>query len=189
MQAVKLSNAIPTDLTVRALHTSELEPSTVEALKRLFDAAFEGDFSPEDWEHARGGLHLLAERDGDVIGHVALVQRSLVCDRRPLRVGYVEGFAVHPRHQRRGVGSALMARLEQALLRSFEMGALSATESSASLYAQRGWLLWRGPLFAFGPEGVVSTPEESGGIFVFPVGPAPDLELPLICDSRSGDVW
>lgn len=189
MPLVTLSGAPPSDVSLRVVHTSQLEPDTTSAVRELLDVAFERLFTEDDWQHALGGLHVLAERDGEVLGHVALVQRSFVCDERPLRVGYVEGLAVHPRERRRGVASSLMERAEALLIRAFELGALSATELSASLYDQRGWLLWRGPLGTFSPDGALATPDESGGIYVFPVRFEPVLSGRLLADYRSGDVW
>ena len=31
--------------------------------------SFAGDFDDEDWSHALGGVHVLARRDGELVGH------------------------------------------------------------------------------------------------------------------------
>jgi aminoglycoside 2'-N-acetyltransferase I len=56
-------------------------------------------------------------------------------------------------------------------------------------YAARGWQLWRAPSGVLTPDGTRRTPDDDGGIFVFPVGVALDLDGELLCDWRDGDVW
>ena len=71
----------------------------------------------------------------------------------------------------------------------YEVGALGATDAAIPLYAGRGWRPWRGRLSALTPGGVVRTPGEEGGVFVFPVSAPLDLDGELTCDWRGGDVW
>jgi len=78
-----------TDL--RVAHTSDLDAATRAAVRALLDAAFDGDFSDHDWEHALGGMHALAWEGDELVGHASVVQRRLLYDGRPLRAGYVEG--------------------------------------------------------------------------------------------------
>ena len=49
-----------------------------------------GDFAPDDWEHALGGVHALLSEDGELIGHASVVQRRLLHGGRALRAGYAE---------------------------------------------------------------------------------------------------
>ncbi|HEX2576665.1 MAG TPA: hypothetical protein VHK88_09985, partial [Aquihabitans sp.] len=54
-----------------------LDPVELEAVRRIMDDAFEGDFDDDDWDHALGGLHVVV-RDGDtVVAHAAVVERVL----------------------------------------------------------------------------------------------------------------
>jgi aminoglycoside 2'-N-acetyltransferase I len=50
-----------------------------------------------------------------------------------------------------------------------------------------------GPTCVLTPgQGIRRTPDEDGGIYVFPVPGtplAPDPAAPLVCDWRDGDVW
>ena len=57
-------------------------------------------FTDDDWDHSRGGIHVVALDGGSVIGHGAVVQRRLTTAGRAHRVGYVEGLGVHPEWQR-----------------------------------------------------------------------------------------
>ncbi len=170
-------------------HSSEFEPTALAQARALLELAFAGDFGQEDWRHALGGLQVLLWEGSSLVGHAALVSRALLHGGAPLSAGYVEAVAVHPDFQRRGLGHQLMAHVERALLRTFELGALSASEGGAAFYRRRGWLTWRGPLAAVTPRGVEPTPDEAGGIFVFPGSRRLDLDAPLTCDWRAGDLW
>ena len=113
-------------------HTSALDPATLAAARALLYEVFVGDdaMTEDDWEHCLGGIHALAY-DGDrLVGHAAVVMRRLMHDGRALRCGYVEGVAVHPSYQRRGIGGALMDELDPVVRGGYDLGALGATEAA-----------------------------------------------------------
>ena len=174
---------------VRLAHTSQLDAPMREALRALLDAAFEGDFSDDDWLHCLGGMHALAYEGDDLVGHAALVDRELMYQNHPLRTGYVEGVGVRADRRRHGHASALMAMVERMLRAGYDVGALSATDEAARLYAARGWKQWKGPTAALTPEGPKLTPEDDGSVYVFPVKRSLDLTAQLTCDWRHGDLW
>jgi aminoglycoside 2'-N-acetyltransferase I len=78
-----------------------------------------------------------------------------------------------------------------------QLGALSSSDRAVRLYESRGWRQWRGPLYALTPAGTVRTEEDDGGVYVLPgtsLGGLPsvpplDLDAPLTCDWRAGDLW
>jgi aminoglycoside 2'-N-acetyltransferase I len=174
---------------VRLAHTAELDAATLTAVRAMLDAAFEGDFDDDDWEHSLGGMHALVREDGDVIAHASVVQRRLLYDGRALRTGYVEGVAVRPDQRRRGFGAAVMDALEQVIRGAYDLGALGATDEGAALYTGRGWQRWEGPTSALTPDGIVRTGDADGGIYVLPVAVELDVAAPLVADWRDGDVW
>ncbi len=176
-------------VTVEVLHTAHLPAGTLTAVRQLLDEAFAGDFDDADWEHALGGLHALAWRDGELVGHGAVVQRRLVHGGRALRTRYVEAVAVSAAHRRLGVGAAVMAELEDVVRAAYDVGALGATDDGAALYTARGWQHWRGPTSAITPAGTVRTPDDDGGVLVLPGAVALDFDGSLTCDWRDGDVW
>ncbi len=105
--------------TIRAGQSSDLESVT------LLSAALwpEGSAS-EHREHAAAILSgkppstlpvvlIVAEVDGDVVGFIEVGLRSHAdgCDTRH-PVGFVEGWYVEPRYQRRSLGRALMSAAE-----------------------------------------------------------------------------
>jgi aminoglycoside 2'-N-acetyltransferase I len=174
---------------LRVAHTSDLEPAVLAAARALLEDVFAGDFAPDDWEHALGGMHALLVEDGELVGHASVVQRRLVHGGRALRTGYVEGVAVRPDRQRRGHGAVLMRALEWIVRGAYDLGALGTSEDGVALYRACGWEPWRGPTSALTPDGVVRTPDEDGGIWVLRASAPLDLDGDLVCDFRDGSLW
>jgi aminoglycoside 2'-N-acetyltransferase I len=174
---------------VTTAHTAELDAATFTAARALLDGSFGDVFEEADWEHALGGIHALAYDDGELIGHASLVMRRLLHGGRALRAGYVEAVAVRADHRRRGVGGALMERLEHVIRHAYDLGALGATDDGAALYTSRGWQRWEGRLSALTPDGVERTEDEEGYVYVLPAAASLDLAGELTCDWRDGDVW
>ncbi|MFH8567981.1 GNAT family N-acetyltransferase [Streptomyces sp. NPDC017993] len=173
---------------VRIAHTADLDAATLEAARTLLYDVFD-DMTEEDWEHALGGLHALVHEGGELIGHASVVQRRLLHGGRALRCGYVEGVGVRADRRGRGHGAAMMGALERVVRGAYELGALGASDEAADFYAARGWQVWRGPSWAFTPDGIRRTADEDGSLYVLP-GPVPlDLDGDLTCDWRDGDVW
>jgi aminoglycoside 2'-N-acetyltransferase I len=174
---------------VRTAHTADLDDAALAAARALMADAFGDEFTPEDWDHALGGIHALAWEGDELVGHASVVQRHLIHGGRALRTGYVEAVAVRADRRRRGYGAAVMEPLERIIRRAYDLGALGATDAGAALYSGRGWLRWEGRLSALTPGGVQHTPEEEGYIYVLPVDVEVDLAGELTCDWREGDVW
>jgi aminoglycoside 2'-N-acetyltransferase I len=174
---------------VRTAHTADLDAATLRAARALLHAAFGDVFTDEDWDHGLGGVHALVWEGGELIAHGSVVQRRLLHQGRSLRTGYVEAVAVRPDRQRRGHGHALMEALERVVRGAYELGALSASDEGAGLYAARGWRRWEGPTYALTPHGIARTARDDDSVYVLPVSAALDLSGELTCDWREGDVW
>lgn len=155
--------------------------SYADPVRALLDASFD-DFGDDDWAHCQGGLQVLLHDAVGLVGHAAVVPRTLWCAGTAMYVGYVEGVAVRPDARGCGHGAVLMGAVESA---PYDVLALSATVPD--FYARRGWQLWRGPTAVRTPAGVARTPEDDGGVMVR--GGRLDLDAELVCDWRSGDVW
>ncbi|MFK0193154.1 GNAT family N-acetyltransferase [Kitasatospora sp. NPDC090308] len=177
-------------VTVRTVHTADLDPETRRAARALlFEVFGADDMTEEDWTHCLGGLHVLAWEDGELIGHAAVVQRRLMNGDRILRTGYLEGVAVRRSRQRRGVGGKLMDEAERVVRAAHEIGALGASEEGVPFYLARGWRPWPGPTWALGPHGRQRTAEEDGGIYLLGGEGELDLDADLACDWREGELW
>jgi aminoglycoside 2'-N-acetyltransferase I len=124
-----------------------------------------------------------------LVGHASVIQRRLLHAGQALRAGYVEGVGVRADRRRRGHGGAMMDALERVIRGAYDLGALGSTEEAASLYASRGWKLWRGPTSAMTATGIVRTEDADGCLWVLPVTVPLDLDGALVCDWRGGDVW
>ena len=155
----------------------------------MLNAAFDGDFSDDDWGHACGGIHVWIDGADGVISHSALVERTLVCAGQVVRVGYVEAIATAPAHRRRGHASAVLKRITDLIREQHVLGALST--GAPQFYERLGWERWRGPTFVNGPRGLERTPDDDGGILIVrtPRSPRLDLDGDIVADWRAGDVW
>lgn len=175
---------------VTTAHTARVPGDVLAGARALMDRAFD-DFEDEDWSHALGGEHALVVEDRRVVAHGCVVLRRFLLGERVLRVGYVEAVAVEPDLQRQGLGTAVMAALER-LAPAYDLLALGASDEGRPMYDARGWVPWRGPLHVLGPSGVERTAEEEGYVLVLAGAlalDALDLDAPLTCDWREGDVW
>jgi aminoglycoside 2'-N-acetyltransferase I len=169
--------------------TAELDAATLSPVRALLDEAFRGEFGDHDWTHALGGVHALVHDDGRLVGHGSVVPRRLWHGGRLLRAGYVEAVAVAADRRRQGVATAVMVALEAVIRADHDLGALSASDDGARLYAARGWLLWDGPTSVLTTEGRRRTPEDDGSVHVLPGREPLDTSGELTCDWRAGDVW
>ncbi|HEY7525192.1 MAG TPA: GNAT family N-acetyltransferase [Candidatus Limnocylindrales bacterium] len=181
------------DTDVDRLRTDELSAAQVEAIRALLTVAFGPDeddrFTDHDWQHATGGVHFLLAREGRIVAHASVVERTLRVGDRPVRTGYVEAVATAPDQQRSGLGTLVMRAVGAWIAERYEMGALGT--GSHGFYERLGWRTWRGPAFVRTAGGVRPTPEDDGFIMVLwtPASPPLDDTAPISCDWRPGDVW
>jgi aminoglycoside 2'-N-acetyltransferase I len=187
------SDAESPDVRVRQLPTDALSAGEVAVIRELLDAAFwdEEDerFTEEDWEHSIGGLHVVLDLDSVIVSHASVVERELQVAGRPLRTGYVEAVATAPGHQGRGYGTRVMQVIGSAIVAGYELGALGTGEFR--FYERLGWRVWQGPTSVRTTGGERRTPDEDGGIMVLltPTTPPIELDAPISCEWRAGDVW
>ena len=181
------------DIPIRRLATDALAPDEVERIRALLAAAFGDDpeerFTEDDWQHALGGTHFLAEEEGRIVGHASVVERDIRVAGRPLRTGYVEAVATAVERQRAGIGTALMRAVADHL-DGYELGALGTGEHA--FYERLGWVTWRGPSSVRTADGERPTPDEDGYIMVLRTPRTDaglDLDAPISCEWRPGDAW
>jgi aminoglycoside 2'-N-acetyltransferase I len=175
------------DVDVR--HTAFLRPDELRAIRVLLDDAFDDGISDDDFEHALGGMHALVWEGQEIVAHGSVILRRLIHERRALRTGYVEAVAVRRDRRRRGYGNRVMQALEQVIRDAYELGALGSSTMGVNFYVARGWQPWQGTTSAITPAGRQRTPDDDGGIYIFPVSARPTLTGDLACDWRDGDVW
>jgi aminoglycoside 2'-N-acetyltransferase I len=178
---------------IRRLTSPEMTLDEIRALRALFAAAWpdpDEAFADEDWQHALGGVHVILVEDGRILSHGSVVTRILEAGGTALRTGYVEAVATWPELQRRGHGSAVMREIDDFITSNYELGALGTGEFA--FYESLGWEHWRGPSSVRTPGGEKRTLAEDGYIMVLRTPATPpdlDLDAPLSCEWRTGDVW
>ena len=175
--------------TVHAAPTNALLPSLVEAVRALLDAAFDGAFTDDDWNHAIGGVHVWVTNSRGVISHGSLVERTLECSGTTLIVGHVEAVATAVGHRHQGHGATVMDRIGDLICERYPLGALST--GTYGFYETLGWERWLGPTFVNSPDGRLPTPGDDGDIMILrtPRSSRLDLGGEIVCDWRAGDVW
>ena len=180
-------------LRLRRLATADLSAQESAAIRAMLDAAFGTDederFGDDDWQHGLGGVHFVLEADDRIVAHASVVERELHVGDRPFRTGYVEAVATAPDHQGKGFGSIVMTDATAYIRETFELGALGTGRHA--FYERLGWRTWRGPAFVRTAGGSHRTPDEEGFILVLETAASPplDLDAPISCDWRPGDVW
>ena len=178
---------------IRQLLTDGLGEPEIAAIRELLDAAFWDDederFTEDDWLHSIGGLHVVLDLAGEIVAHASVVERELRVAGQPLRTGYVEAVATAPAYQRRGYGTQVMRAIAEEIRAEYELGALGTGE--IAFYERLGWRVWQGPTSVRTADGQRRTLDEDGGIMVLltPTTPAIELDAPISCEWRPGDVW
>lgn len=172
--------------------TIEMSREERTKLRAMFDAAWgdkDGEFSDDDWASATGGTHFLLEIDSTIVSHASVVDRVLETGGRELQTGYVEAVATGPEHQRRGYATEVMRAVGSFIDERYELGALDT--GLTAFYESLGWEPWRGPTHVRTERGVIGTPDEDGLVMIrrTPTTPGLDLDAPISCDWRPGDVW
>jgi hypothetical protein len=70
----------PARSAIRLIPSDKLRADEEAALRELFDEAWsddaEGGFTDQDWGHAVGGVHVIAEADGHMVAHASVVNAS-----------------------------------------------------------------------------------------------------------------
>jgi aminoglycoside 2'-N-acetyltransferase I len=184
-----LQAAAPPMPTLHVASSDTLRSPFLNDLRTFLADAFPDNFSDDDWAHALGGVHVWLIDPVGLVSHASLIDRTLHCAGQTLLVGYVEAVATRATHRRRGHATTVMTRIGDLIRERYPLGALST--GAHALYEALGWETWRGPSFVDGPAGHERTPDDDGGIMILrtPRSPQLDLDRPIVCDWRQGDVW
>jgi aminoglycoside 2'-N-acetyltransferase I len=134
-----------------------------------------------------GGIHVLAYREQELVGHAVATTRWLQPEGLPLlRTAYLDAVATLPAYQGQGIGSTLMRHLA-TVISDFEIACL-ATER-VSFYARLGWEVWRGPLAGRRATELLPTPDEKG-IMILRLARTPPLDVEsLLVIEYDGRIW
>jgi len=176
-------------MVLRSLRTRELDEATRSAVVRLcLEAHQEEDFRNLFSYLPPDGLHVLADRGEELVGHAVVSTRWLQPLEGPLlRTAYVDAVATSPAQQRQGVGSAVMSHLA-AVVVDFDVACLETER--VSFYERLGWEEWRGPLAGRSDEGLIPTPDQNGVMILrLPRTPELDLDTLLTIEVHPARIW
>lgn len=158
------------------------------AIRTLLDAAFDCEFSDQDNDHASGGVRIIAMDGDQIVGHAALIARTITIAGTPYRVGYVEGVAVLPACQGQGIGAQIMRQITDMAQRDFVVAMLST--GAFDFYAKFGWQRFVGESFVDNHGTISRTAAEDEGLMLLtPHGHLNQPGVAWVCDWRAGDVW
>src|SRR5437588_2990443 len=126
--SVRMSEAI----MVTSERTEELNAETRASIIHVCRTAHQED----DFIHLfsyipSGGIHVLAYREHELVGHAVATTRWLQPEGLPLlRTAYVDAVATLPAYQGQGIGSTLMRHLA-TVLADFELACLATDNAVA----------------------------------------------------------
>lgn len=175
-------------VTYEHISDHALDPASRRAIRELLDAAFGNDFSDDDSDHTAGGIRVIARDGTTIVGHAAVVDRRITIGGTKYTLGYVEGVAVAPQHQGKGIGAGLMQRVTALCAEHYPVAMLSTGEHA--FYAKYGWQRFAGESSVDDHGVITRTADEDEGLMVLTA--IPDLNhagVAFVCDWRPGDVW
>jgi aminoglycoside 2'-N-acetyltransferase I len=178
----------PVEIDTR--RTSELdETARADVVRLCIDAHQEPDFENLFSYLPPEGLHVLARSGDKLVGHAVVTNRWLQPEGLPLlRTAYVDAVATSPAARGRGIGTAVMHRLAEAIEDDFDIACLET--ESVPFYQRLGWEGWRGPLAGRSDDGLIPTPDQKGIMILrLPGTPALDLNLLLTIESHPARIW
>jgi aminoglycoside 2'-N-acetyltransferase I len=176
-------------LTILVANTEALtEALRADIITVCIDAHSEPEFAHLFTWVPTGGLHVVAQRDGRVLGHAMVTARRAQPAGLPeLNTAYVDAVSVSPQQQGSGVGSAVMRALAQEIT-SFDIACLETNRPG--FYERLGWQIWRGPKAGRGPAGLIMTPAQQT-VMILQLDHTPPLELDslLTIECQPGRIW
>ena len=179
-------------IQLEVVHTPALDSRARADIVTLCETAYREDFSRlfEDFTETS---HILARDErGALASHAMWVTRWLQPEGHPLlRTAYVEAVATAPAHQRRGLGTTVMARLVDAVRThpAWELAALSP--AVPEFYSRRGWERWLGPL-AIRRDGTLEPTPADELVMIWRLARTPPTIVTtslLTAEWRVGELW
>ena len=175
-------------IMVTSARTEELNAETRASIIHVCKTAHQEDEFTHLFSYIpSGGIHVLAYREQELIGHAVTTTRWLQPEGLPLlRTAYIDAVATLPAYQGQGIGSTLMRHLA-TVLSDFEMACLQTER--VSFYARVGWEVWRGPLAGRRATELLPTPDQQG-VMILRLAHTPPLDIDrLLVIEYAGRIW
>jgi len=122
----------------------DLTDQQAEDIRRLQRAAFPAtkEFATQRWWHtppASGEQWLGARRDGELIGSVKLLFRTITTDAGELLVGGIGNVCSHPHARGLGAAKACMQAAQRVIAAEADFGLLFTGRAVRTFYESLGW--------------------------------------------------
>ena len=121
-----------------------MPPATDRAIRELLCGCFPSDAEAyarsRAWHDSAPEFTVLARHEDQIVGHLAIVVRSVLCGDLRLTVAGVQSFCVAVGHRGTGLARQLMGRaLGEARRRAIPFGLLFCVPELTALYHALGW--------------------------------------------------
>jgi aminoglycoside 2'-N-acetyltransferase I len=176
-------------LRITTRRTADIDAALQDAIVRMCTTAHGVDFGSLFSFLPLDGLHVIGWMNAEVAGHAVITTRWLQPEGLPiLRTAYVDAVATSPAYQSRGIGSAVMRHLAEAVAaEDYEIAGLQS--DLRGFYERLGWERWRGPLAGRTETGLAPTPDQDG-VFILRLPRTPPLNLHgLLTIEEDGRIW
>jgi predicted N-acetyltransferase YhbS len=136
-----------------------MPPATDAAVRELLCECFPRDVEHfrkrRAWHESVPEYSILAWEDDQVVGHVAVVLRTIDCKEQfRLRVAGIQGVAVTPRLRKTGLSQRLMnLALTEAVAREVPFGLLFCHKPLLAFYRSMGWRRYNHPIVMRNKDG------------------------------------
>lgn len=134
------------DANLTVIDESDISDELDIAIRKGLVECFPPDaeyFSRQSWWHARPAWRVLVVGDdGKVIGHVAVVVRTVSVGpgRVPVRSAGIQSFFVRPEYRGKGLSDKIMAQaMAEAKRRQLDAGLLFCVPKYEPVYGRMGW--------------------------------------------------
>ena len=128
--------------------------------RATLEAWFDEEFARVAYQWAKPDWYVVVMREGEPVGRLAIVERTIAIGAEAIRVGGIAGVATRPKWRNRGVASVAMRAaanfIAHELRRPF--GLLLCRHQVAPVYAKLGWETVEGPTRFMQPSGPVTYP-------------------------------
>lgn len=139
-------------LAIQIKPEKDLSPERKIALDRMFQR----EFGRHTLIYALPGWHAMGMLDGNLVGRVGILERTISVGQELLRVGGICGVVTAPGYRDRGIASALLGESVAFVKNSLRLPfALLTCRSKLEVFYERsGWKTVKGPTVFAQPDGV-----------------------------------
>ncbi len=129
---------------LEVIEEADMPPATDHAIRELLCECFPADAEAyarrRAWHDSVPAFTVISRQANRMLGHLAVVIRTVACGHQPVTVAGIQSFCVVPPHRGTGLSVSLMARaLDEALRRKVRFGLLFCVPELEHVYRPLGW--------------------------------------------------